>query len=54
VRFQRKKARKPGRYRELFGPDNAANVKNGVRIALSEGTPLEGAHDNHFHGAPIW
>lgn len=52
VRFQRAEARHPERYRELFGPDNAACVKNGVRISLGEGTPLEELHDNHVHGAP--
>ncbi len=39
-------------YHELFGPDNAANVKNGVQIQLVEGTPLETLHDTHVHVAP--
>jgi lysozyme len=41
-----------GRFDELFGPDNAANVKNGQRITLAEGTPLENLHDTHVHVAP--
>lgn len=53
-RFQRSEARRPGRYRELFGPDNGANVKNGQRLTLAEGSDLEEAHDNHIHGAPRW
>lgn len=37
---------------ELFGPDNAANVKNGVQFTLPEGAPLENQHDNHVHVVP--
>jgi GH24 family phage-related lysozyme (muramidase) len=44
--------RGPGRYDELFGPDNTANVKNGQRFTLGEGTPLENLHDTHVHVAP--
>ena len=51
VRFQRALARQPGGLSELFGPDNAANVKNGRRISLAEGTALENQHDNHVHVA---
>lgn len=54
VRFQRREAKRLGRYRELFGPDNGANVKNQVRFWLREGAPLETLHDNHVHGAPRW
>lgn len=53
-RFQRSEARRPSRYRELFGPDNEANVKNGRRITLAEGSALDQLHDNHVHGAPRW
>lgn len=42
----------PGAFHELFGPDNALNVKNGVVVALGEGTPLETLHDTHVHVAP--
>lgn len=34
---------------ELFGPDNAAWVKNGAQIAGAEGSALEQQHDNHIH-----
>lgn len=51
VAFQRSEARHPHRFRELFGPANDANVKNGQRITLAEGTPLEDQHDNHVHVA---
>jgi hypothetical protein len=54
VGFQRREARRPERYREIFGPDNAANVKNGRVMSLVEGTSLETAHDTHFHGSPKW
>jgi hypothetical protein len=54
VNFQRKEARKPARFSELFGPDNRANVKNGVVISLPEGSPLETLHDNHVHGVARW
>ncbi len=42
---------------EMFGPDNDANYKNGVRFTLGEGEALEQMHDNHKHtwlrdGAP--
>lgn len=54
-RFQRREAtRRAARYRELFGPDNSANVKNGTVITLQEGSPLEDLHDNHVHGAAAW
>lgn len=36
---------------ELFGPDNAANLKNGVTLGLAEGSALEQLHDSHVHGA---
>jgi hypothetical protein len=52
VTFQRKEARHAERYDELFGPDNDGCVKNGVRISLGEGTPLENLHDSHVHLAP--
>jgi lysozyme len=39
-------------YHELFGPDNALNVKNGVKITLPDGSALENQHDNHVHVAP--
>jgi hypothetical protein len=52
VAFQRKEAKMTDRYWELFGPDNYANVKNGRRISLGEGTFLENQHDNHVHAAP--
>jgi hypothetical protein len=54
VGFQRREARNAGRFLELFGPDNAANVKNGAPYALAEGTALESNHDTHVHGAPRW
>lgn len=51
VRFQRREARHPTRFLELFGPANSLNVKDGRRISLVEGTPLETQHDTHVHGA---
>jgi hypothetical protein len=51
VSFQRTLADEPAGLLELFGPDNAACVKNGVRISIGEGTDLEQAHDNHDHVA---
>lgn len=51
VRFQRREARHPSRFHELFGPANSLCVKNGQRITLQEGTGLENLHDNHVHGA---
>ena len=36
---------------ELFGPDNAANLKNGVTLGLADGSALENLHDTHVHGA---
>lgn len=42
----------PGSFIELFGPDNDACVKNGIRIRLDEGTDLEQAHDTHDHVVP--
>jgi GH25 family lysozyme M1 (1,4-beta-N-acetylmuramidase) len=42
---------KPLGYMELLGPDNAACVLGGQAAQLAEGTALEEAHDNHFHGA---
>lgn len=53
VRFQRREARHPGRYLELYGPDNSACVRGRCRATLAEGSPLEVHHDNHVHGAPI-
>jgi hypothetical protein len=52
TQFQRWCAERPGFFHEVFGPDNAACVKDGVVITLAEGTPLENAHDNHTHVAP--
>jgi hypothetical protein len=53
-RFQRAEfARGPSNYRELFGPSNLHNAKNGVHINLAEGTALETAHDNHVHESPL-
>ncbi|MEA2279720.1 MAG: hypothetical protein QOK21_327 [Solirubrobacteraceae bacterium] len=51
VGLQRRLASRPHGFAEVFGPDNAACVKNGVRITLPEGTELENAHDNHVHVA---
>lgn len=52
VRFQRWLAARPGHFLEVFGPDNAANVKDGRVIQLAEGAPLETNHDSHVHVAP--
>lgn len=53
VRLQKTLLRQGRRkWAELFGPDNVANVKNGVRITLVEGSPLETLHDTHVHAAP--
>lgn len=49
VKFQKRMAKYPHWFAEVFGPDNASNVKNGQRISLAEGTALETAHDNHVH-----
>ncbi|HKH16265.1 MAG TPA: hypothetical protein VKA57_01975 [Solirubrobacteraceae bacterium] len=51
VAFQRELARHPRGLAELFGPDNAACVKNGAIRPLAEGTDLENQHDNHLHVA---
>ena len=52
VAFQRaESAKRAGEYLELFGPDNAAQVKNGQRFGFSEGEALENMHDTHVHGA---
>ena len=52
VAFQRDEcAERASEYLELFGPDNAFQVKNGQRFAFSEGHELEEMHDSHFHGA---
>lgn len=51
VKFQRELASHPAGFLEVFGPDNGACVKNGVRISLAEGTALEDQHDNHVHVA---
>jgi hypothetical protein len=51
VAFQRELARRPHALAELFGPDNAACVKNGAIRPLAEGTDLENQHDNHVHVA---
>lgn len=40
------------RFNEIFGPDNFANVKNGVVFTLVEGSGLEQMHDTHIHVAP--
>ena len=53
-RFQRKEfARGAGNYRELYGPSNLHNARNGAPFTLSEGTDLEQAHDNHVHESPV-
>jgi hypothetical protein len=53
IAFQRaESAERAGIYLELFGPDNAVQVKNGQRFGFSEGQPLENLHDTHVHGAP--
>jgi hypothetical protein len=48
---QAESARRAGDYLELFGPDNAVQVRNGQRFAFSEGEALENLHDTHVHGA---
>jgi lysozyme len=53
AQFQRWCARRPEYFLECFGPDNGANVKNGRVISISEGTPLEQAHDSHVHCAAV-
>ena len=53
VRFQKAEARYPARFKELFGPDNNYNLKNGVRMSLPEGSALENLHDTHVHGALV-
>lgn len=52
-RFQVAEFRRRGRTRpiELIGPDNRRTVLRGRPAPLTEGTPLEDQHDNHFHGA---
>lgn len=58
VKAQLREARRAGSFLiEMFGPDNSANYKNGVRFSLGEGEVLETMHDNHKHtwirdGAP--
>ena len=52
VAFQRAEYRRTrwrSGYLELFGPDNAHNLKNGRPYYLPEGTFLEGLHDSHVH-----
>jgi hypothetical protein len=53
-RFQRFLVRKYGcsAFKELFGPVNQLNCKNGRPVTLGEGTDLENAHDNHVHVVP--
>lgn len=51
IAFQKRLAATPRIYAEVFGPENAACVKNGVRISLAEGDALENQHDNHVHVA---
>lgn len=51
VSFQRAEHRRGGQ-RELFGPDNRCNRKNGAALTLAEGSALEDLHDNHVHLAP--
>jgi hypothetical protein len=51
VGLQRRLASRPHGFAEIYGPDNAACVKNGARTTLAEGTDLENAHDNHVHVA---
>lgn len=36
---------------ELFGPDNALNLKYGQPLYLAEGSALENLHDTHVHSA---
>jgi hypothetical protein len=52
VKFQRFLVKRKRRFHEVFGPDNTLNVKNGRRITLPDGSPLEDQHDNHVHAAP--
>jgi|SRR5215217_252068 len=53
-KFQRKEfARGTSNYRELYGPSNTHNAKNGVTFNLVEGSDLETAHDNHVHESPL-
>jgi hypothetical protein len=54
IEFQRDLIKHNGaaRFNEIFGPDNFANVKNGQRITLVEGSGLEQMHDTHIHVAP--
>ncbi|MDQ3276266.1 MAG: hypothetical protein M3Q39_14900, partial [Actinomycetota bacterium] len=49
VRYQRELASNPHGLLEVFGPENGSCVKNGRRIGLAEGTPLENLHDDHLH-----
>jgi hypothetical protein len=51
VAFQRREARHPERYLELYGPDNHACVRGMRPYRLTEGWPLEDLHDTHVHGA---
>jgi hypothetical protein len=53
-KFQRKEfARGVRNYRELYGPSNFHNAKNGVRTDLIEGSGLEQNHDTHVHVSPF-
>lgn len=52
VRYQNFLMKDTSKFNELFGPDNAACIKDGTRMSLSEGSLLENAHDNHVHLAP--
>lgn len=51
VRFQRREARHPSRFNELYGPANQLVVVNGKRTSLVNNTALENLHDTHVHGA---
>lgn len=58
AKAQNREARRAGSFLvEMFGPDNDAAYKNGVRFTMGEGEVLEDMHDNHKHtwvrdGAP--
>jgi len=55
IAFQRREyVQRRRRYREMFGPDNRANAKNGAPFRMVEGSALENLHDGHVHGAPRW
>lgn len=50
VKAQLREARRVGSFLiEMFGPDNDANFKNGIKFTMGEGEGLETMHDNHKH-----